>query len=316
MSQDPLSHPTNPLLQTDHLLDAGQFVRTCSIWRALNVVGDVASLLVLQAIWMQQHRFGQMLEYTRLPKAVLSNRLQRLLELGVLENADTYRLTDKGLDLFNVVMMLLRWEVNWSSPASRLSVVLTHTDCGHVMTPTPACGDCQHTFTADDVSFEPGPGIGMMTPVYPRRRQSKTRLTESESTLLFTESADVLGDRWSALVIRSLFTGLVHFDQIREDLAIATNILSERLRWLMSIDAIQATGPSNREYGLTEKGRDFIPVLIMLQAWGDVHCPAPEGPPVVVTHTTCGQPLIPAVICDQCRQSVNTRNTSVEVNTP
>ena len=298
-----------------------KLIRTCSIWRALDVIGDGPTLLILQSIWMQQRRFSRIAEHTLLPKAVLSNRLSRLKENDILGNpisekastAASYQLTHKGLDLFWTVLMLLRWESVWTETKKAFEISLRHKTCGHHTSPLPSCGNCQQTFSAKDTLWQEGPGIGLMKPIYTRRRASNHRLIDRDFLFLFTQSAQILGDRWSSLIIRSILTGLYHYDQILEDTAMATNILSERLKWLIEIDIIEHVKPENG-YKLTEKGSDFLPVLVMLQSWGDKYCASPEGPPVVLLHKGCGQVLIPIVTCDKCDMPVKLADTILSIS--
>ena len=76
------------MLSKDAISSDLKLVRTCSIWRALNDIGDVPSLLILQSIWMQKGRFGEINKFACLPKAVLSNRLQNLRDAGILDKPD------------------------------------------------------------------------------------------------------------------------------------------------------------------------------------------------------------------------------------
>ncbi|MEM9171206.1 MAG: helix-turn-helix domain-containing protein, partial [Pseudomonadota bacterium] len=292
-------------------LRESRLVRTCSIWRALDVIGDLPTLLVLESIWLQSHRFGQIQMRTQLPKAMVSNRLNKLVTAGIVLKRPylgdsarfDYLLTDIGLDLYWVTLMLHRWERRWSNSKKAFEVTLTHLACGATTLPTPVCGHCLNEFSASDVTWEPGPGIGLMQPQYTRRRLRRELASASDNALLFTDSAELLGDRWMALILRAMFTGLTRYDDIVADTAMATNILSERLTWLIDFGVIETESRKGnalrKTYHLTEKGRDFLPVLVMLQAWGDRHYAAPEGPPVVLRHQACGKILDPAVSCSE-----------------
>ena len=102
---------------------ARPMIRTCSIWRALEVVGDTPTLLILEAIWLGQRRFDRIRQNSGLQKALISNRLKRLTESGILtKEAYTsspprynYVLTEKGQALYWTSLMLLRWERRWAS---------------------------------------------------------------------------------------------------------------------------------------------------------------------------------------------------------
>ncbi len=290
------------------------FIRTCSIWRALEVVGDTPTLLILEASWLGARRFDALRRRTGLLKALLSDRLKRLVEAGMLDKRPyeasppryDYVLTDKGRGLYWTSLMLLRWEQRWGTAEGKIAVTLTHKLCGKPFEPTPACTACDATIDATVVDWEPGPGVGTMAPVYSRRRQQRD--SSDGATSLFDEAARIMGDRWASLIMRSIFTGINRFDDIRRDTMIATNILAERLAWLTSIGAIRqdqyAAAPPRFEYKLRRKGVDYYPALLMLMQWGDTHFCSPEGPPLLLTHKTCGQRLEPQVICSECRAPI------------
>ncbi|MCG8487854.1 MAG: helix-turn-helix transcriptional regulator, partial [Chromatiales bacterium] len=109
-------------------------IRTCSIWRALEVVGDTPTLLILEAIWFGQRRFDSIRKNSGLQKALISNRLKRLTEAGLLRKQAytdspprfNYVLTDKGLGLYWTSLMLLRWEQRWATGKKAVEPRLTH----------------------------------------------------------------------------------------------------------------------------------------------------------------------------------------------
>jgi DNA-binding HxlR family transcriptional regulator len=303
-----------------------KLIRTCSIWRALDVVGDVPTLLVLQALWLQESRFGAIQQRTRLPKALLSDRLRMLIGAGLIEKRDEaqggagqgYRFTKKGRDLYWVTLMLHRWETRWASAPAGFTIRLTHATCGHAASPAPVCGHCRTEFSARDVDWEEGPGLGLMLSHYARRRQKRELAAAADNRMLFTDAAQLLGDRWASLILRSVLTGLHRYDQILDDTAMATNILTERLNWLIAFGVLKAVpyGQSeNRlEYRLTRKGIDYFPVLVMLQRWGDMYYGAPEGPPVIFHHRSCGHELEPIVACAHCVEPLWLRDTHVDLS--
>ena len=83
---------------------------------------------------------------------------------------------------------------------------------------------------------------------------------------------DLIGERWTLLVIRDVFRGIRRFDELQESLGIARNILTQRLAWLIEAGILEkrayAERPPRFEYRLTQKGRDLFPVLIALMQWG------------------------------------------------
>ena len=309
--------------------DDVKMIRACSIWHALDVIGDTATLLILEASLLGSRRFDEFHAATGLRRALLSDRLKRLVSSGLAKKVlysespvrHEYRLTDMGKGLLWSSLMMLRWEQNWSSPEGKCEVKLFHKTCGHVFKPIPMCLGCGKEVTAFDVSWAEGPGVGEVPLTYSRRRQLRGSAAEKPVTALMDESAQVLGDRWASLVIRALFTGMNKFDEILADSGMATNILSERLAWLQSINMIRqhaySIAPLRYEYRLTRKGVDYYNVLVMLLEWGDKHFASLDGPPLVLRHK--GQrahKLKPAVCCSACSQPLKWGEISYAVIDP
>jgi DNA-binding HxlR family transcriptional regulator len=291
-------------------------VRTCSIWRALEVFGDVPSLLILEAIWLGDVRFETIRARTCLSKPLISERLKSLVENGIIRRSQyserpvrfEFLLGEKGRALFPVTMMLLRWEKTWSPRRDKLSVNLVHKACGHSTTPAAQCAHCGQAVEAHGIEWQEGPGLGWMEPQYKRRRQQRNRTAIADSVTLFTDAAEVLGDRWSSLVMRSAFTGLNKFDEMQADSAMASNILSDRLSWLVERDFLRAkvyqTKPDRYAYYPTRKALDYLPILLMLQQWGDRYYAAKEGAPLILHHKTCGHELNLIAGCDHCGEEL------------
>lgn len=114
---------------------------------------------------------------------------------------------------------------------------------------------------------------------------------------------DVIGDRWSLLVLRNIFRGGHRFSEIQADLGIAKNLLSDRLSKLVEHGVLERVPYQDRpvrcDYRLTEKGADLSPALIALMGWGD-RWYAEQGAPTVLVHQRCGQPVEQAVRCPAC----------------
>jgi DNA-binding HxlR family transcriptional regulator len=112
-------------------------------------------------------------------------------------------------------------------------------------------------------------------------------------------SLDWVGERWSILILRDAFQGLTRFDQFQKSLKIAPNILSRRLNALVEAGLLErrrySEHPPRDEYLLTERGRDFRPVLWSLIAWGNKHF-APEGPSIQVVDSETGEPADPVLV--------------------
>lgn len=122
---------------------------------------------------------------------------------------------------------------------------------------------------------------------------------------------ELVGERWSLLVIRDVFNGKRRFEQMQDSLGVARNVLSDRLGKLVAAGILERRPyqerPPRFEYFLTAKGLDLWPTMIALLAWGDRHLAGPEGPPMVVMHKRCGGLIDDRRICDRCGSLLQVR---------
>ena len=108
-----------------------------------------------------------------------------------------------------------------------------------------------------------------------------------------------VGEWWSILILRDAFYGLTRFDEFQKSLGIAPNMLTRRLDALVEAGLLERRRYSERpprdEYLLTERGRDFRPVLLAFMAWGNRHL-APEGASVRLVDAATGLPADPVLV--------------------
>lgn len=120
------------------------------------------------------------------------------------------------------------------------------------------------------------------------------RLDPDRSNCSVGRSLDLLGEKWTFLIVREAWYGVGRFADFEEVLGCARNLLAERLRMLVA-EGILTTEPyrepgsrTRQRYLLTGKGKELLPILIALREWGDRHLADPEGPPVHLDHKECG----------------------------
>ena len=115
---------------------------------------------------------------------------------------------------------------------------------------------------------------------------------EYDQVCSIARTLEVLGERWTLLIIRDVFNRRRRFDQIQENLGIARNVLSARLARLVEEGILEKRRyqerPPRYEYFLTEKGLDLWPVMVSLLHWGDRHLADGTGPPMLIRHKACG----------------------------
>jgi DNA-binding HxlR family transcriptional regulator len=119
---------------------------------------------------------------------------------------------------------------------------------------------------------------------------------------------EVVGERWSLLIVRDIFLGLRRFDELQSDLGIARNVLHTRLTKLLEQGVLEKRPYQERpvrwEYRLTAKGLDLWPTVVSLMHWGDRHA-SPNGPPVLLEHRGCGGAVDPHRICETCGERLS-----------
>jgi DNA-binding HxlR family transcriptional regulator len=108
-----------------------------------------------------------------------------------------------------------------------------------------------------------------------------------------------VGEWWSILILRDAFRGLTRFDEFSDSLGIAPNMLTRRLTALVEAGLMHRQRYSERpprdEYLLTQRGKDFRPVLLAMLAFGNKHFP-PDDRTIQIINTTTGQPVEPILV--------------------
>ena len=134
----------------------------CSVARSLDVIGEWWTLMIIRDVFMGLHRFEQIRESLGISRKVLSDRLKTLVEHGVLKKIpiekgfEEYRLTLKGVELHDVLVVMRQWGDKWESPKGP-PIELVH-DCGHVTTARLMCDCCGEEVSAINVTVQTGPG--------------------------------------------------------------------------------------------------------------------------------------------------------------
>src|SRR5215469_4381997 len=138
----------------------------CSIAKTLAVVGEWWTPLILRDAFRGTRRFDDFQASLGMARSVLTARLKKLTDTGVLERRQysehppryEYRLTDKGRALFPVVTALLRWGDDWAAGPSGPPMQLVHDSCGEVMHPELTCPRCGGAVSTVNTRTVPGPG--------------------------------------------------------------------------------------------------------------------------------------------------------------
>ena len=298
-----------------------QLIQANSATRALNIVGDRWTLMILHQAFFRVRRFEDFQSRIGLARSLLTDRLRRLETAGVLRRQpyqarpprDEYRLTEMGRDLYGAALMIIGWEKRWFYDPASAAHHLTHD--GHGFMPQLRCAHCDQIVLARDVASADGPGAGFEAPQKPRAQRRSIVATASLAPAdpMLERAIAVIGDRWVAHVIAAAFMGRRRFTDFQAALGIAPNILADRLARLVELGILSRhlyqARPERWSYRLTDQGLDLFPVIAELVRWGDRWLAGPKGPPVILTHRPCGAPLVGKITCGTCGQGVDLANS-------
>jgi DNA-binding HxlR family transcriptional regulator len=145
----------------------------CTIQRTVEAIGDRWSLIVLRELFAGIRRFDQMTVRTEIPRQVLTARLARFTELGIARRVpyqepgqrtrSEYRLTDKGLDLYPVLLAMSAWGDRYACGVDGPPIAWVHRGCGAELTQVLECADGHRPESSREVAGRPGPGARRRT---------------------------------------------------------------------------------------------------------------------------------------------------------
>ena len=141
------------------------------------------------------------------------------------------------------------------------------------------------------------------------RRMGRTANYSNEHCSV-AAALQVVGDPWTLLILRDAFFGVRRFDDWQSRLGVARNVLAARLKTLVAHGVMEtrlySEHPPRKDYVLTRKGRDLLPVILTLKAWGDRHVYGETARPMDLAHS-CGAELTTKTICETCGETIDGR---------
>jgi DNA-binding HxlR family transcriptional regulator len=153
-----------------------------------------------------------------------------------------------------------------------------------------------------------------MSPAAQGRDDVQDDLTHRFEADSVRRTLELVGERWTILILGEAFFGVRRYGQFARNLNIPRPTLSARLRKLVDSGLFErvlySRDPDRFEYRLTGAGRDLFPAVVALMQWGDRHLAGAQGPPIVLTHTACGHETRPRLTCDQCGEEISSRDVT------
>jgi DNA-binding HxlR family transcriptional regulator len=140
----------------------------CSIARTLDVIGEPWSPLILRDVWVGIARFDQIQADLGISRKVLTERLNWLVENDILERREymnhpprhEYVLTGKGLELCDLLVVMVNWGDRWTAGEAGPPVLHRHQACGQISHAELRCSECNASMRASELDVLPGPGMG------------------------------------------------------------------------------------------------------------------------------------------------------------
>ncbi|WP_328645965.1 helix-turn-helix transcriptional regulator [Amycolatopsis sp. NBC_00348] len=125
---------------------------------------------------------------------------------------------------------------------------------------------------------------------------------------------DLVGERWSLLILRESFFGVRRYGEFARNLSIPRPTLSARLKTMAEAGVLERVEevPDRPEYHLTQAGRDLFGAVVTLMQWGDKHLAGPDGPPILLRHNDCGEIAETYVACGHCGGAIATDKVTPE----
>ena len=274
--------------------------------QGLHHLGERWTVAILLGAFVGVQRFEGWLQLLGLPRATLANRLRGLCDLGVLvRQPDTasYRLTPKGLALYDTVLMVWLWERRFGGRDIALPNTLVHTGCGHVFTPTLVCSACHepahlHRLRLDLIASAQGAPRAVAAQV----RQRGARMGAAAHTTRMGLGLRV--DRWALLTIAAVMLGCQHFGALQAVLGMGSAVLSRRLAALVEAELLQAqndaTDARKRRYLLTAASSALLGYIVCFDHWAATQLPSCTST-IAPRHADCGQAFVPRTVCSHCR---------------
>ncbi len=284
--------------------------------QGLQLLGDRWTVALILDAFLGVRRFDDFQQRLNIPRHTLTQRLKALTDLGLLTQRPyqerpqrlAYHLSDKGLSLYNHVLMMWLWERRWGSRQLALPKRLVHRSCGHPFVPELACTACGEKAGLNDFTFSLKVNPALLSASAPRQRA--VRLTPQESSQM---GLGLRVDRWALLIVSALFLGCHHFDQLSHVLGIGSSVLTRRLGSMVDSGLLlcqaDLTDTRRKVYRLTPASRDLFGYILCFSSWASRHHFS-QVSSISPTHKGCGHAFVPQVVCNVCRAPLQPRDVT------
>ncbi len=277
--------------------------------RALRVLADPWTMLILKEIFNGTRRFAVMQRALNIPKQTLSLRLTTLCHeqmlyrrfagpgQGVLE----YAPTAKTYDLADAMYAIWLWHQANPDDADILPFEIVHKQCGHVLGAQYCCTACGEPATGASVTVERSQPEQFESGPRPRlARRNDASFTAAAPQAGGLVAASLVGDLPCNEILYLLFQGPRHMLAIAAELGLGATVVRDRLDKLRALGLIREEAQGRKLlYSVLPRAEGFFPLLLAIAEWGDRWCNEGQPPPDPRRHA-CGAVLRGRYRCDHC----------------
>lgn len=273
------------------------------------MLGDRWTVAVLLGAFLGVRRFDDWQSQLGIPRQTLAQRLKTLVESGLLRQRPYqekpqrlgYHLTKHGLALYDHVLMIWAWEKRWGTRELALPEKLIHKACGQPFVPHMACRHCHESVTLNDLRFSLAVNAALIPD--PALKQRTPRMSAQSGPQM---GLGLRVDRWSLLIISSVFLGCHYFDELAHVLGIGSSVLAHRLGSMVEDGLLlcqsDLADARRRVYRLTPPSRDLFGYIMCFSSWASRYFQQPSS--IQPTHKNCGAAFVPEVVCRHCQAAV------------
>lgn len=286
----------------------------------LRRVGDRWTVQILMAAFLGIRRFDAFQTRLGIPRPTLSERLKALVAMEMLRAVPysdrplrhEYRLTPKGLAMYDAVLMIWDWERRFGEGAPDLPGRLIHRTCGQAFRPVLACGACGEEATMADLTMRLRPN-----PRLPPEAAGTTRTPRVP--LGAAPSLGLRLDRWALMIVTAVTLGCRHFDQLSHVLGIGPSVLSGRLAAMVDEGLLRVVPDRDdarrRVYLLTPSSRALFGYLTTFATWASESL-LDQPTSIAPLHRACGQPFVARATCSHCHGRLHPHDVTFEGAAP
>ena len=287
--------------------------------RALNVLGDPWTMLILKEAFNGTRRFSAFQRALNIPRQTLSLRLTHLCREAMMYRRPVspghatleYAPTAKAFDLQEAMYSVWLWHQANPGDGDVLPFDMVHTTCGKVLSATFRCTHCKGVINSASVTvvptdppqFDPEPRARLSR----RNDAAITAAGDGEGLV----AASLVGDSPCNEILWRLFQGPAHIQALAQDLALGASVVRGRLEKLRQLGLVHEQQEGRRlVYSTLPRAEPFYPLLVSISAWGDRWCNAGQPPPEMLVHE-CGALVRGRFACDHCGGWVGRENITI-----